>query len=157
MQPFPDKNTPTGAAQLAVAATIIDSLTSAYGLSYNAAIGALANAFAESSLRPIVPGDEAAAGGLWQVHTVRRAAILAGCGVDMWSGSVAEQCHGAVWELTQPGNKYLGYAAISSAATPEDAAEGWCRTYERPENMAADVALRRTYATKFAAAFPRPA
>ena len=155
MQAFPDKTTPAGAAQLAVAAAIIDSLTNTYGLSYNAAIGALANAFAESSLRTIVPGDEAAAGGLWQIHTSRHNAILAGCGADMWSGSVAQQCHGAVWELTQPKNRYLGYAALRSAATPEDAAEAWCRTYERPSNMAADVAVRRIYATQFAAAFPR--
>ena len=67
MQAFPDGSTPAGARQLAVAKQILDALQNLYGMSYNGAIGGLANAFAESSLRPIVPGDEAAAGGLWQL------------------------------------------------------------------------------------------
>lgn len=155
MQSFPDPSTPEGVAQLSTAAAILDSLTNSYGLSYNGAIGGIANAFAESSLRTIVPGDENAAGGLWQLHAPRRNAILAGCKVDMWSGTVQQQSHGIMWEMTQPWNKYLGWAAINGAATPENAAEAWCRYNERPENMDADIAERRAYATQFAAKFPK--
>lgn len=157
MQVFPDPTSSAGKAFFATASTILDTLTKVYGFSYNAAIGALANAFAESSLRAIVPGDEAAAGGLWQLHAQRRNAIKDGCKVDMWSGTVAEQCHGAAWELTQPLNKYLGWKQIQFTATPEDAAEAWCRQYERPADMDADVAMRRQYATMFAAKYPRTA
>ena len=73
----------------------------------------------------------------------------------MWSDSPAQQAHGAVWEMTQPKNKYLGYGAINGATTPEEAAEAWCRLYERPAHVDADVTVRRQYATQFAAYFPR--
>lgn len=155
MQSFPDAATPAGMTFFKTASTILDTLTNVYGFSYAAAIGALANAFAESSLRPIVPGDEAAAGGLWQLHTERRNAILKGCSVDMWKGTVAQQCHGAAFELTQKGNSYLGWKQLQAAHTPEDAAAVWCQLYERPADMDADIAMRRTYATMFAAKYPR--
>lgn len=156
-QSFPDPTSSAGKTFFSTASTILDTLMNVYGFSYNAAIAALANAFAESSLRAIVPGDEAAAGGLWQLHAQRRNAILTGCGLDMWSGTVAQQCRGAAWELTQKSNGYLGWKQIQPAKTPEDAAEAWCRQYERPADMETDVAVRRQYATKFAAKYPRTA
>lgn len=155
MQSFPDQTSSAGKTFFATASTILDTLTKVYGFSYNAAIAALANAFAESSLRAIVPGDEAAAGGLFQIHGARRASILAGCSSDMWSGTAVQQCHGMAWEMTQPKNGYLGYKQIMAAKTPEDAAEAFCRSYERPANLAADVAERRTYATMFSAKYPK--
>ncbi len=156
MQIFPDPNTAKGSAQLGVASLILKTLQDSYALSYNGAIGGVANAFAESSLMRTIAGDKGAAGGLWQLHGGRRAAVLAGCGVDMWEDGVAEQCRGIMWEMTQPKNKYLGWREINSAATPEDAAEAWCRYDERPANMERDVAMRRQYASEFAAYFPIP-
>ncbi len=156
MQTFPDPNTDKGMAQLSVASLILRTLQeSPYGLSYNGAIGGVANAFAESSLMMTVTGDKGQAGGLWQLHDARRAAVLAGCGVDMWKDGVAQQCHGIMWEMTQPRNKYLGWRQIDSAVTPEDAAEAWCRYDERPANMGRDVDWRRQYAKEFAAHFPK--
>jgi len=155
MQLFPDPKTADGAAQLAVASTILDQFQNVYALSYNGTIGGISNAFAESSLRALVPGDADAAGGLWQLHKLLHDIVLKGCGVDMWTATVEQQCHGMMWLLTQPGNGYLGYAAINGAATPEDGAEIWCRKIERPRNVEIDVVMRRTYATQFAAYYPR--
>ena len=154
MQTFPDASTPRGAAQLAVAAQILDTLQNIYALSYNGAIGGVANAFAESSLLMTVAGDKGEAGGLWQLHSARREAVLARCGVDMWIDGVIQQCHGidvgddaAEEQVSRLGCRST---APRRRRTPQKRGAGG---YERPENMVGDVALRRQYATEFAAHF----
>ena len=98
------------------------------------ALGLLTQADAESSLRALVVGDHGTAFGLFQEHEARVAAIKAGCGIDMHTASIPDQCDGVWWELTHTEKAALAH--ILAAKTAYDAAYAACRYFERPASTA---------------------
>lgn len=118
----------------------------ANGLTAGQACGILAQASAESSLRPSVIGDHGEAHGLFQLHADRIAAIKAGCGIDIVSASVEDQCKAVLWELKN--SEHKAYRALLAAKTAYDSGHDMCRFYERPASTA-QYAVRGNAAEKW--------
>ena len=121
--------------QIATAKAIYQAFASQLG-SF-AGVAAAVNAFAESSLRPNVVGDEGKSFGLWQDQL--REQILAHTGIDLATANVQEQCTAILWDLRNTNKAAL--AKILAATTYEDATMEFCRYFERPG--AADQADKR--------------
>ena len=100
------------------------------GLTLEQACGVLAQADAESTLRPAVVGDHGEAHGLFQLHEERTAAIKRGCGIDVAIANVAQQCAAVWWELQH--SEHRAYRALLAAITADEAGQVMCRLYERP-------------------------
>lgn len=113
-----------------VAATIYKFWLDA-GFTPAQACGLLAQADAESSLKPGAVGDHGQAFGLQQWHRERADAIRNGCGVDLSKlPPLADQLKAALWELEHTERNALG--EIKSARTAYDAGYNACRFWERP-------------------------
>lgn len=117
-----------GQAQLAAARIIITRLTKE--LAFIPAIGALANAQHESSLKLNAVGDNGEAFALWQWHGDRCAVIRQATGIDLTKGpDPATQCQALVWELKNIEKPAL--VAIMAAKTPYEAGSVFCTKFER--------------------------
>lgn len=125
--------------QIATAKAIYQAFASQLG-SF-AGVAAAVNAFAESSFRVNVVGDEGKSFGLWQDQL--REQILASTGIDLATANVQEQCVAILWDLRNTNKPAL--AKILAATTYEEATEAWCAYFERPgapsqaDKRAADV------------------
>jgi hypothetical protein len=122
------------------------------GLTSAQAAGILAQADAESTLRPAVVGDHGQAFGLFQLHPVRADAIHAATGIDVHAATVEQQCEAVWWELHNSEKKAL--AAILAAKTAYDAGHDACRFYERPGSTA-QYAIRGNKAENWAVWFEK--
>jgi hypothetical protein len=113
-------------AQLNAAQAIFDYFSAAGRLQPQGAVGAVVNAFAESSLRPDVIGDHDEAFGLWQPHadTDIKRMVLAD------DADVEAQCAFLWRDLETTERNAL--KAIQAATTSAGAAYAWCLHYERP-------------------------
>lgn len=115
------------------------------------ALGMTANAEAESSFRILIEGDYNTAFGIYQWHSDRVAAILAGCGIDVSKGpSIEQQVEAAWWELNN--TEKLAKQKISDAATAADAGTAACVFFERagaPMAAARRGAMAERWADEF--------
>jgi len=111
------------------AATIFKFFTGK-GLTLEQACGVLAQADAESTLRPDAVGDHGEAHGLFQLHEDRRAAIKRGSGIDVATANIEQQCAAVWWELQH--SEHTAYRGLLAALTDDEAGQTMCRLYERP-------------------------
>lgn len=93
--------------------------------------GLLATEQAESGFDPGAVGDSGQARGSFQHHADRRAAILAGTGIDVASAGHADQLRAAAWELEKRGDA----ARLRATQTPEEAAGVLTKYFERPADI----------------------
>jgi hypothetical protein len=125
----------------------------ANGFSPAQACGLLAQADAESSLKPGAVGDHGEAFGLHQWHRSRAAIIDAGCGIDLTKlPPLEDQLRAALWELTH--TEKAAVAKIKAAKTAFDAGHDACRFWERPASTA-QYAKRGSTAEKWAVYFAK--
>ena len=101
-----------------------------HGFTLEQAYGVVANADAESSLRPRAIGDHHHAFGLFQLHRDRFDLIRSGCGIDMKAAAAEGQCAGVLWELNHCERRAM--IALRAAKSAFDAGHDFCRYYERP-------------------------
>jgi hypothetical protein len=121
----------------ATAATIL-KFWMAHGFTFEQACGLLAQADAESSLKPGAVGDHGQAFGIHQWHADRVAAIKRGCGVDLHKlPPLEDQLKAALWELQGPEKR--AWQAIREARTAYDAGYAGCRFWERPASALQSV------------------
>lgn len=100
------------------------------GFTHAQACGFVANHDAECSLDPTLVGDHGAAVGLGQWHSVRAAAILKGCGIDVAKQTdLSLQLRAMWWELQHVETNAC--AKIRATATAYDAGSAICQYYER--------------------------
>lgn len=123
--------TPTGGAAQQAAAQESYEFWRGKGLSHEQSVGMVANERAESRHNPNARGDGGRAHGLYQHHPDRRAAILAGTGIDMSTATAAQQREGAYWEMTK-GAEQKAWAALKRAESAGEAAAIVSKLYERP-------------------------
>jgi hypothetical protein len=99
------------------------------------ACGLLAQADAESSLKPDAVGDHGQAFGMQQWHRERVDAIRNGCGVDLTKlPPLADQLKAALWELQHTEKHALNQ--IKATKTAFDAGYAAARFWERPAAVA---------------------
>ena len=137
------------AAYYANAATIFKFFRGK-GLTLEQACGVLAQADAESSLRPSVVVDHGEAHGLFQLHEDRRRRSRRGCGIDVATANVEQQCAAVWWELQH--SEHLAYRGLLAALTADEAGQAMCRLYERPAS-ALQLAKRGQCAEKWVVYF----
>lgn len=122
------------------------------GLTHEQAAGLVGMEQGESGFDPRARGDGGKAHGAFQHHPDRRAAILAGTGIDISNATHQQQLEAAYWEMTQ-GNEKPAWAAIQRAKTPGEAAAAGVYKFERPKDKAGEAALRGQYANDWAERF----
>ncbi|MGO4171553.1 phage tail tip lysozyme [Bosea sp. TAF32] len=140
---------PTGGAAQQAAAQESYEFWRGKGLSHEQAVGMVANERAESRHNPSARGDGGRAHGLYQHHPDRRAAILAGSGIDMSTATAAQQREGAYWEMTK-GAERKAWAALKQAETAGEAAAIVSKLYERPLDRDGEAQKRAAMANGLA-------
>jgi len=141
---------PTSSQQRDAYKKMYDRLTQYHGLPDHVAKGIIANAQAESSLNPYAVGDNGTSEGLCQWHSSRRREMLTYTQPRIASGEdpVVAQTDFLVYDMKK--NYGSTYNKILSAKSSADVADIMCREYERPRNVGAEVARRRSIAQSYA-------
>ncbi len=121
--------------------------TQTMGLSVAAACGILGNIFYESSFRTTALGDSGTSYGICQWHNSRYTNLMNWCNQNEHDyTSLSGQLEYLEFELTN-GYKSSTYEPIrkvsNSADGAADAAEIWCRNFERPANVDYEVSDKR--------------
>lgn len=111
------------------------------GLTPEQAAGMVAQEMQESGGNPGARGDGGTAHGIHQWHADRRAAILAGTGIDVSTASVEDQRRAAYWEITQGNERRTGVWERLQRETTAGGAGRTATGYERP-GLTADVQER---------------
>lgn len=140
---------PSGSAGQQAAAQESYAFWRGKGLSHEQAVGMVANERAESRHNPGARGDGGLAHGLYQHHPDRRAAILAGSGIDISTATAAQQREAAFWEMTKGAEK-KAWAALKQAQSAGEAAAVVSRLYERPLAQDAEASKRAAIANGLA-------
>lgn len=129
----------------------------AMGASPEIAAAMIAQEKRESGFDSGAIGDNGQARGLYQHHADRRAAILAGTGIDMATASAADQRRGAWWELHHGEKAAFDKMMQVSAKGGRDAAgvTGAAATteFERPADRAGQGAIGASLAREYYDAF----
>lgn len=142
---------PSIAVQQANAKIIFDFFADPARLGPIGALGMVAQAQGESAFEPTAIGDHDNAVGLFQLWPERRAAIKAGCGVDITpQTSIEDQCFGVWWELMNVERKAL--SMIKAATTPYEAGYNAEVYYER-SGTPGDPEKRGNFAVTWAQTF----
>ena len=122
---------------------MVTYMTSELGMSNFHALGLLANAVRESTLKTTNPGDSGTSDGLFQWHAGRlsRAKAALGGNWDDWKSQIKY----ALEEPGEPGQEYL-QQQFSSA---QEAADWWMRRWERPAKPERDSNRHREILQNF--------
>lgn len=147
---------PKGSAAKMAAAREAYDFWRSKGLSHEAAAGLVANEEAESGFNPAARGDGGRAHGLFQHHPDRRAAILAGTGIDMSTADAKQQREAAHWEMTK-GQERKTWNMLQGVTSAGEAGAIVSREYERPADRAGEASKRAAAANGWAARFAEPA
>ena len=147
---------PKGSAAKMAAAREAYDFWRSKGLSHEAAAGLVANEEAESSFNPAARGDGGRAHGLFQHHPDRRAAILAGTGIDMSTADARQQREAAYWEMTK-GQERKTWNMLQGVTSAGEAGAIVSREYERPADRAGEASKRAAAANGWAARFAESA
>ena len=118
---------------------LMDYMTKELGMSQFHALGLLANAMRESTLRTTVAGDAGLSNGMFQWHKSRLTSARNALGAQ-WDDPRA-QIKYALEEPGEPGQEYLNMTFSS----PQEAADWWAKYWERPADLRRDSGVHRTF------------
>lgn len=140
---------PTGSQGRRAAAQDAYAFWRSKGLTHEQASGVVANEQAESAHNPRARGDGGLAHGLYQHHPDRRAAILAGTGIDMSTADAQQQREATFWELSK-GQERKAWEALKRAESAGEAASVFSTLFERPRDKAGEAQKRAAIANGLA-------
>ena len=112
------------------------------------AAGVQANEGIESSFNPNATSPDGSHKGLFQWDETRRASILAGRGIDVWTAGTSDQIAAMIWELNHTESK--AGAALRAQNTSFGAGVSFDNTYERSGDGLFGQATRGNYAQQIA-------